>query len=1143
MRRLLPMNFAIFKLLRVGGNYLSPLAGLLWLVMVIPCSAQERSAPPPYNRDIRPILSDHCFACHGPDKNHRQAELRLDMRADALAKNAFVPGNADESELWRRITSNDPDVVMPPPDANKPLTPQQRDLLRQWIAAGAEYQEHWAYTPLVRPEVPLLHKPPQEKTGQTSVDEQTNAIDAFIRAPLAARGIAPSPPGEKAALIRRLSLDLLGLPPAPADVAAYVADPSPDAYERLVDRLLASPHFGERMAVWWLDVARFSDTVGFHGDQNQRIFPYRDYVINSFNANKPFDQFTLEQLAGDLLPNPTPEQLIASGFNRLNMMTREGGAQPGEYIAKYQADRVRTVGGAWLGATLGCCECHDHKYDPFQQADFYALSAFFADIKQWGVYADYHYTPEPELRGVNNDWPFPPEILVDSPALAARLAKLERQAALLGLQAMGGDEHEREHDHARESWLAAVQDFVRKHPAGWEVLHPSPQPSPQGEGAKEPSPQPSPQEEGAKESSPNLPLAKNQDGFITITDEMQNKQPQTDLWFSPTPGWVAAIRLELGPETAESESSDDANAASPPPAKGANKSNRKPFERKAVKLQAKLLRATNPIHLDLNTTAADDKTATEPTPPEPKATEPLSLKFSWASANSAQPRYANGADQLGVLDPWNPAASDPRETLFAVWILAEPVQIQAGDTLLVQLSGNVNPVRISVTPLAQPRPLQSGSAALRTAFLTDSPDRTLEQQYLIASCYAYGTPQPEVIAVPLRKLQREIAECRDGRAWTMITQPRQPLEIRLLPRGNWQDASGPVMQPATLHFLPRPTVSDNRRLTRVDLARWICASDNPLTPRTFANRLWKEFFGKGLSAQLDDLGAQGEAPSHPELLDWLAVEFRESGWNVKHLVKLLVMSQTYRQSSRGRPELRDLDPHNRWLTFQNPRRLEAEFIRDNALAISGLLNTELGGPSVRPYQPAGYYAQLQFPDRDYQPHLDERQYRRGVYMHWQRTFLHPQLANFDAPPRDECTAQRVVSNTPQQALTLLNDPTFNEAARALAERVILGGLPEAGPATTAASSPSPATIAVDQARLNRLYQLALARDPSSAEQASLFKFLAAQREEFARGKSDAAKYLGIGLHPQIPRIDPVDLAAWSGVCRVVLNLQETITRY
>src|SRR5579871_2703926 len=468
-------------------------------------ASPARSAPPvEFNRDVRPIHSDNCFLCHGPDKNQHKAKLRLDQRDSAVAKGAIVPGKPDESELVNRIFSTAADEQMPPPAAHKTLTAAQKETLKRWIAEGAEYQPHWAYITPKRPALPAVKDAAWVR----------NPIDAFILAGLE-KTIKPSPEADRRTLLRRLSFDLTGLPPTPEEVRTFVADNSPNATEKQVDRLLASPHYGERMAVPWLDLVRFADTVGYHGDQNVHVFPYRDYVIDSFNANKPFDRFTVEQLAGDLLPNPTPEQLVATGFNRLNMVTREGGAQPKEYLAKYAADRVRTVSITWLGSTMGCCECHDHKFDPFTSKDFYSMEAFFADVKQWGVYADYGYTPNPDLKGVGNDHPFPPEIEVTSPYLVRRMEKLRQEMR----QAAG-----RPSGPAFEAWRREARDFLSKHPDGWAT----PPATVAGKKAVEVAAQP--------------------DGSLLLSGKAVKGEPVLAL--QPEPGWVAAIRLELLPHAA-----------------------------------------------------------------------------------------------------------------------------------------------------------------------------------------------------------------------------------------------------------------------------------------------------------------------------------------------------------------------------------------------------------------------------------------------------------------------------------------------------------------------------------------------------------------------------------------------------------------
>src|SRR6266478_6736708 len=415
-----------------------------------------------FNRDIRPILSENCYACHGPDKNQRKAKLRLDVREVALEREVIVPGKPEESKLVEHIFATDPDEIMPPPKSQKKLTAAQKELLKNWVAAGAEYEPHWAYIKLERPE------PPATKMSEWV----RNPIDAFILHGLEAKNIQPSPEADKRTLLRRVSLDLIALPPTPAELQAFLADTSPSAYERAVDRLLSSPHFGERMAVPWLDVVRYADTVGYHGDQNQNIFPYRDYVINAFNRDEPFDQFTIEQLAGDLLEEPSMEARVATGFNRLNMMTREGGAQAKEYLAKSAADRVRTVSMAWLGSTMGCAECHDHKYDPFTSKDFYQMEAFFADIRQWGVYMDYDYTPNPDLKGWSNDHPFPPEIEVESAYLRRRLAKLQALADARCMKAASTLETDPQQPKRFEQWRKASLAFLKRCPDGWATPSP-----------------------------------------------------------------------------------------------------------------------------------------------------------------------------------------------------------------------------------------------------------------------------------------------------------------------------------------------------------------------------------------------------------------------------------------------------------------------------------------------------------------------------------------------------------------------------------------------------------------------------------------------------------------------------------------------
>jgi hypothetical protein len=1020
--------------------------GLLPLVL----GARAADLPVSFNRDIRPIMSDTCFHCHGFDSKTREAGMRLDVREDALkpTKNdliPIVPGKPEESEIIQRIMdAGDP---MPPEAMHKNLTPAQKELFRRWVAEGAVYEPHWAYTPLVKPEVPRLRK-------------VTNPIDAFIQARLAEKKIKPSPEAEKTRLLRRVSLDLTGLPPTAAETAAFLADRSRNAYEKQVERLLASPHHGERMAVWWLDIARFSDTVGFHGDQNQRIFPYRDYVINAFNTNKRFDRFTAEQLAGDLLPNPTIEQRVATGYNRLNMMTREGGAQPAEYLAKYGAERVRGVSAAWFGSTFGCAECHDHKFDPIKAKDFYELQSFFADVKQYGVYSDYEYTRNPELKGFNNEFPFPPELEVDSPYLASRLGAA--QAAVLAQQtALRKPVTEPAAANRHATWIAEQRLYTSRFPTGWEPVRAT-------------------VTELRKNDQTLADRVVTVDAEGTVTaDKPSAFRESIRLTLRPNDGRVSAIRAEL--------------PLTPTIADGSN-----------WKWPAQ------PFSIEVGVQSASGVSRKVP------------VVFGEASAK--QPRFTSGVEAHGIAAGWRLPEVAQAETHRGVWLLAEPLTLQPDESLVLTIVAEDLPsFRVSTTRFGALEPLEVASPSVLAALSAET--RSPADEYLLLETWRLSTTEDTAGVARYHKLSANLRELRGGKAMTMVTETAPPIPVRLLHRGNWQDETGPLVTPATPSFLPgRLESTPDKRLTRLDLARWITGRENPITARAVTNRLWAMYFGIGLSAVVDDLGSQGELPSHPELLDWLAAEFRDGGWDLRQMIRLIVTSATYRQSSDYRAELREADPANRLLAAQNPRRLEAEFVRDNALYIAGALDVrDIGGPSAKPYQPAGYYAALQFPDRDYVNSDADAQWRRGVYTHWQRTFLHPMLANFDAPARDECAAQRNLSNTPQQALTLLNDPTFVEAARLFAARIAAGGKD-------------------DKARLRSAFRTALARDPKPAELTALTTFLAAQRTTYRAAPAEAEKLLRIGVAPPTAG-DPAELAAWTQVARVLLNSQEVITRY
>ncbi|WP_144059951.1 DUF1553 domain-containing protein [Rhodopirellula sallentina] len=1178
-----------------------------------------------FNAHIRPIMSNTCFTCHGPDEDENESAFRLDSFASATGPlesddeaRGIVPGDLESSEVYKRIMGTSDGEQMPPEGFRHHLSDYDKALFAKWIEQGAEYEEHWAYAPLTRPVLPEV---------QQHADEVANDIDAFILARLETESIEPSPLADKATLLRRLSLDLIGVPPTPDELNEFLADDSPDAYERQVDRLLASPHFGERMASSWLDIVRFADTVGFHGDQNMRIFSFRDYVINAFNENKPFDEFTLQQIAGDLKPNPTTEDLIATGLLRLNMITREGGAQPGEYLAKYKADRVRMIGTAWLGSTLACCECHNHKYDPFSAKDFYSLGAFFDDIQQWGVYSDYGYSPNKDLKGFNNDYPFPPEMRWKSPSLVREIESLIAERNRL-LQSAIGESTAQSEEY--QQWETSVQETLADHPDGWipaEVLHSEASAGTEcqtlDDGSILLTGKPAKNETIEITTHPVSPTkirsvrvevlpSEEHDGNVGRGDSgrfslsfaahiaSQTEGPQT------RPNHPRFVRIELSGKKILSlaevqvfspEKDKEGHPINVALAGTASQStnytsgeaalaidgNTDGMYRQSNSVTHTSLNGHNPwwqvdlgsaqpvesiviwnrtdsnlqnrldgfqlILLDENGNELQRLTPETPKPSvrleipdEVKIHPKRKLSIAWGEADREDPlRFSNGRPPRTLGDVWRSGPSrwqlPTTETQLphtAVYHFDQAVELEDHQQLVIQLkSTDVGRVRISYTPIGDAIAGWPAAGASLVEALKRSPDQ--RQQEDIAALLGTFHLSTKPVKSQHREAQRfrnVILDLHSAMAITLVTQtiPEEKYPVsRVLPRGNWQDESGELAPPAFPHFLPAPNDGSERRLDRTDLARWLTSPENPLVPRHFVNRTWKQFFGTGLSSKLDDLGSQGEWPSHPLLLDRLASEFVMSGWDVKHIVRLMVTSRTYRQAVTDRKELAEVDPYNRLLAQASPRRLEAEAIRDNALAIAGLLNQSyIGGTSVFPYQPGGHYSNLQFPSRGYSASPDARQYRRGVYMHWQRTFLHPMLVNFDAPSRDECAADRSPSNSPQQALTLLNDPTFAEASHAMARTIL-------------AEAPDDSEDSFEDI-LDVAFIRALARNANTAESESLRGLFERQLTYFRDNPKEASKFIRIGNSPSTSD-DPARLAAWSQVCRVILNLHETITRY
>ena len=997
------------------------------------------SAAISYNREIRPILSDACFHCHGPDQKTRKGKFRLDVAEDAVTKGAIVPGKPEESKLVERIRSTGADEIMPPPEAHKALSAAQKDLLARWIAAGAAYEKHWAYVPPVKPTTP----------------KDTNPVDALVRERLQAVGLKPAPAADRRTLARRLYFDLIGLPATAAQVEAFAADTAPDAPARLTETLLAMPQFGERMAINWLDVVRFADTIGYHSDNPRNVWPYRDYVIRAFNENKPFDQFTREQLAGDLLPGSTAEQKVGSAFNRLLLSTEEGGAQAKDYEARMLTDRVRAVSAVWLGQTIGCAQCHDHKFDPATQRDFYSLGAFFADIE------------EPIIGGRE------PGMLVPDAAQAVELQ--QREAALAGAQ--------KDYDAERPEWAAAYAEWERtatdaaRQERRWSALTPA---------------------QATAAAGAELKVEK--DHSVLARGRSTGAETYTITFTNGVQG-AQALRLEALPHDSL-------------PGKGPGRGAEGAFG--LTEIVVRVLRpGQTPSVVVPGKARADFETPAEAATTRP----PTGAASVIAGPVTVEPAGWRVRGQAGKA----------HELVLG---FTGPVTVLAGETLAVELRQREGELalghfRVSVSqdaaaadgPFLTPPPREIGDILVRAPGERDGGQKDKLRAHFKANA-------PEMAEV-----RTKLGAAKSARDQYLATVPRclvsatnqHPRTVRILPRGNFLVETGDIVAPALPVYLAG-TNAAGTRLTRLDLANWLVARENPLTARVVMNRLWKQFFGLGLSRVVDDLGAQGELPPNQALLDWLACEFVDSGWDVKHMIRVITASATYQQSSTPAPETRQRDPLNRELAAQGRWRLDAELVRDNALAVSGLLVEKVGGPSVKPYQPEGYWENLNFPTRTWEASSGPDQYRRGLYTWWQRSYLHPSLVAFDAPTREECAADRNRSNIPQQALVLLNDPTYVEAARALAARMLRSGGP-----------------GVDE-RLDWAWRQVLARRPRADELATTQALLAKELAEYRAHPDAADALLKGGLTPVPEGVDHAELAAWTQVARVLLNLHETITR-
>ena len=1003
------------------------------------------SAKIDFTRDIRPILSENCFRCHGPDTEAREADLRLDVRSAAFADldghRAIVPGHPGKSELFRRISTADADERMPPADSKKKLTARQIETLRRWIKQGAPWAKHWAFIAPRRPKLP-----PVKNTKWVR-----NPIDAFVLARMETQGLAPSPPVDRVTLLRRLSLDLIGLPPTIEEVDAFLKDKRPGAYTRQVDRLLKSPHYGERWGRIWLDAARYADSDGFEKDKPRFVWFYRDWVINAINRDLPYDQFIIQQIAGDLLPGATQDQIVATGFLRNSMINEEGGVDPEQFRVEAMFDRMDAIGKSILGLTIQCGQCHSHKYDPLTQEEYYRMFAFLNNSYQGNITV---YTPEQQTRRRE---------------MFRRIRDIENE-----LKRRTPDWRER---------MARWESSVRNDQPEWTVLK-------------------------IKNAGSNSQRYYRQpDNSLLAQGYAPTKH---DAPFSATTDLsdIRAFRLEL---------LTDHNL----PARGPGRS------------------ITGMCALtEFKVTAVSTR--------NPKQRK--NVRFVRATADFSNPRkhlealYADKKGKRGFTGPVDYAIDGKTETAWgidagpgrrnqprkAVFTAAGNIAFPQGTTLSFTLSQrhgggnsddnqnmNLGRFRISVTSdkqaTADPLPRR-----VRRVLAIPAGRRTSAQRAVLFSYWRTTVAEWKQANKQIEQLWKTHPE---GTTQLVYDQRDQPRQTYLLQRGDFLKPVKPVTPgvPAFLHPLPA-----GQPVNRLTFARWLVDRKSPTTARAFVNRVWQSYFGDGLVKTAGDLGSQGAAPSHPKLLDWLAVEFMENGWSLKHLHRLIVTSTTYRQSSHVTAESVRRDPYNRLLS-RGPRfRVDAEIVRDIALASSGLLNPKIGGPSVYPPAPHFLFERpASYGPKTWIVETGPNRYRRALYTFRFRSVPYPVLQAFDAPNGDVSCVRRPRSNTPLQALTVLNEPLFMECAQALAQRTIEYG------GTT------------DAQRLEYAFRRVLSRKPQSMESSMLLEFLQRQTRRFSSGKADPAKLVNI---KKSSKTTAARLAAWTAVARVLLNLDETITR-
>ena len=1041
-----------------------PRASSVFFAAILAALSTNAAEPVDFNRDIRPVLSDHCFQCHGPDAATRVSDLRLDRRDKLFGElesgeHAVVAGNTDRSELARRIVAGDPDERMPPPDADRQLDDDQIQLLTRWIKEGAKWQEHWSFA------APLRH-------AELHVDHPwvRNAIDGFVLDKILAAGMKPSAEASRRTSLRRLSLDLTGLPPTPEALRKFLTDETPQAYERAVDDLLRSPHYGERMALMWLDAARYADTSGYQNDGPRTMWRWRDWVIESLNDNKPFDQFSIEQLAGDLLPNPTLDQRIATGFNRNHRGNAEGGIIPEEYQVEYVVDRVEATSTVWLGLTMGCARCHDHKYDPIQQKDFYGLFAFFNKV--------------PESGRAIKEGNSPPYMLAPTRSQQQQRQQLKDENRQLD-----------------EEWQA-IQPTFEKHYTQWQMQPPAVKAdwsvdaglvyySSLDEVAKE-------VDEVAKE------------GKATTSDETRQEPAVVPQGKIGSGVRISGKPMELGDHGDFGYFDEFTLAAwvNPSQPTGTIISRMTPVDRGDgyyVHLES------GRVQVNLVKRWLDDSIRVESTTQIPlNVWSHILVAYDGSRVAGGIRIYVNGKLQKQAVH---------LNGLNQTFASTEPLRIGGGHR---DFDGTIDEVRVYDRAVNEDEAVWISESKSIREILPLRDKRSPRQESKLREYYRLMAAPAELRELYWRGREKRAEEVRfEATLPTVMIMKDEPgvRDTFVLMRGQY-DQPGEKVDVSTPAVLPPLPESSPRN--RLGLARWLVDSKNPLTARVFVNRVWQMHFGEGLVRTPEDFGVQGARPTHAQLLDWLAVDFMESGWDIKRLHKMIVMSATYRQSSAWTQSAeRDVD--NRLLA-RGPRvRLQAELIRDQALALGGLLTRQLGGPSVKPYQPAGLWQEIATVT-EYNQSTGSDLYRRSMYTYWKRTVPPPTMMAFDATSREACVVRRSRTNTPLQALALMNDVTFVEAARGLAQVVLTGE-----------------KQSVDEL-VAGVFERATARRPSPRETVVLRRAYGRLMAEYEEDPDQAKQWLEHGQLKLPVEHDANQLAALATIASMVLNLDEVITR-